>query len=146
TSDGAVSGITGRVDLDKFNGLDLTPQAYSVFKLAASIPSGPVKQGTSSAANVAIKRINFTSDVALQVSGLPAGTTGTFNENPSADAGSVLTVTTASDPAATPVGTYPLTITGTSSGITRTTNVNLVIADGIAPTVIAPTTGLISGK
>jgi len=40
TSDGTVPGITGRVDLDRFNGLDLTPQAYSVFKLAASIPSG----------------------------------------------------------------------------------------------------------
>jgi GH25 family lysozyme M1 (1,4-beta-N-acetylmuramidase) len=146
TSDGTVPGITGRVDLDRFNGLDLTPQAYSVFKLAASIPSGPVKQGTSSAANVAIQRINFTSDVALQVSGLPAGTTGTFNENPSADAGSVLTVTTAAVPADTPVGTYPLTITGTSSGITRTANLSLVIADGIAPTVTAPTTGLVSGK
>jgi GH25 family lysozyme M1 (1,4-beta-N-acetylmuramidase) len=146
TSDGTVPGITGRVDLDRFNGLDLTPQAYSVFKLAASIPSGPVKQGTSSAANVAIQRINFTSDVALQVSGLPAGTTGTFNENPSADAGSVLTVTTAAVPADTPVGTYPLTITGTSSGITRAANLSLVIADGIAPTVTAPTTGLVSGK
>src|SRR5207244_9474649 len=96
--------------------------------------------------NVAIFRTNFTSDVALEVSGLPAGATGTFNENPSGDAGSVLTVATAADPAATPVGTYPLTITGTSSGISRTTNVNLVVADGIAPTVIAPTTGLISGK
>jgi GH25 family lysozyme M1 (1,4-beta-N-acetylmuramidase) len=145
TSDGSVSGITGRVDLDRFNGLDLTPQAYSVFKLSATIPS-PIKQGTSAAASVAIKRINFTADVALEVSGLPDGTTGTFNENPSADAGSVLTVATPADPAATPVGTYPLTITGTSSGLTRTTTVNLVIADGIAPTVTAPTTGLSAGK
>ena len=54
-------------------------------------------------------------------------------------------MTTAADPA-TPIGTYPLTITGTSSGITRTTIVNLVVADGIAPTVTAPTTGLVSGK
>jgi GH25 family lysozyme M1 (1,4-beta-N-acetylmuramidase) len=146
TSDGSVSGITGRVDLDRFNGLDLTPQAYSVFKLAAALPGGAVKQGTSSAATVTIKRINFPSDVALEVSGLPAGTTGTFNENPSADAGSVLTVKTPADPTATPIGTYPLTITGTSSGITRTTILNLVIADGIPPTVTAPTTGLYTGK
>jgi len=146
TSSGTVSGITGRVDLDRFNGLDLTPQAYSVFKLVASIPGGPVKQGASSAANVAIQRINFTSDVALQVSGLPAGATGTFSENPSADAGSVLTVTTVTDPTATPVGTYPLTITGTSSGITRKTNVNLIVLDGIAPTVGVPTTSLFTGR
>jgi GH25 family lysozyme M1 (1,4-beta-N-acetylmuramidase) len=146
TSDGTVAGITTRVDLDRFNGLDLTPQAYSVFKLVASIPSGAVKQGRSSAANVAIFRTNFTSDVALEVSGLPVGASGTFNENPSGDAGSVLTVATAADPAATPVGTYPLTITGTSSGISRTTNVNLVVADGIAPTVSAPTTALIPNR
>jgi GH25 family lysozyme M1 (1,4-beta-N-acetylmuramidase) len=145
TSGGTVPGISGRVDLDRFNGLDLTPQAYSVFKLVASIPSGPVKQGLSSAANVTIQRINFPSDIALQVIGLPAGTTGTFNENPSADAGSVLTVTTATSPA-TPVGTYPLTITGTSSGITRATNVNLVVEDGIAPTVSVPTTSLFTGR
>jgi hypothetical protein len=36
------------------------------------------------------------------------------------------------------VGSYPLTITGVSNGLTRTAKVTLVVTDGIAPTVIGP--------
>jgi len=146
TSDGSVPGISGRVDLDRFNGADLGTQAFSSFKLAASIPTGAVKQGTSSAANVAIIRTNFTSDVALVVTGLPAGSTGSFDANPVASNAAALTLTTPSDPAATPVGTYPLTISGTADGITRSTRLNLVIADGIPPTLAIPVTRLVTGR
>src|SRR4029077_11256633 len=78
TSSGTVPGISTKVDLDRFNGTDLAPQAYSIFNLAATIPSGSVKQGGSSAGNVAIVRTNFLSEVALDVAGLPAGATATF--------------------------------------------------------------------
>ena len=146
TSDGTVPGIAGRVDLDRYNGTDLTPVAYSAFKLAAAIPSGPVKQGQSSDANVSILRTNFTSEVALTVSGLPAGTTASFNANPTTDTSASLTVTTPADPAATPVGSYPLTISGVSGGITRTAKLTLVVSDGIAPTLTAPRTSLIANR
>ncbi|MBA2382664.1 MAG: glycoside hydrolase family 25 protein [Chloroflexi bacterium] len=146
TSDGTVSGIVGRVDLDRFNGLDLAPQAFSAFSLAASLASGSIKQGESSAASVAIKRINFTSEVALDISGLPDGTTATWEVNPTTHTVSALTVTTAADPAATAVGTYPLTVTGVADGLTRTTKLNLLIADGIAPTVKAPVTSLVANR
>ena len=145
TSDGVVPGIAGRVDLDRYNGADLTPQAFSVFKLAATIP-GPVKQGQSSAANVSILRTNFTSEVALDVSGLPAGTTASFNVSPTTSTSASLAVTTPADPTATPVGSYPLTITGVSGGITRTTTMTLVVADGIAPTLTAPRTTLVTNR
>jgi GH25 family lysozyme M1 (1,4-beta-N-acetylmuramidase) len=143
---GHVSGIANCVDLDRYNGTDLTPVAYSIFKLAASIPTGAVKQGTSSSANVSILRTNFTSEVALTVTGLPAGTTAAFDANPTTDTAAVVTVTTPADPSATPVGTYPLTIAGVGDGITRTTKVNLVIADGIPPTLTMPMTHLWSGR
>ena len=146
TSDGAVPGISGRVDLDRFNGTDLATQAFSIFKLAAALPSGSVKQGASSAASVAIVRTNFPSEVALEVAGLPAGTTATFNANPTTATSASLTVTTPADPAATPVGTYPLTITGIGGELTKTTTLNLVIADGIAPTLAAPRTRLVAGR
>ncbi|HEY3164256.1 MAG TPA: GH25 family lysozyme [Candidatus Limnocylindrales bacterium] len=145
TSDGSVPGISGRVDLDRFNGLDLTPQAYSAFKLAATIPSGPVKQGTASTANVTIKRTNFTGEVALDVSGLPDGATATFGVSPTTGTATTLDVTLAADPSATPVGTYPLTISGLGGDVTRTTTLNLVVADGIPPTLVGPTTSLFSG-
>jgi GH25 family lysozyme M1 (1,4-beta-N-acetylmuramidase) len=142
---GTVSGISGCVDLDRFNGADLTPVAYSSFKLTASVPSGFVKQGQSSDAIVKILRTNFSSDVALNVTGLPSGTTVTYDANPVSDSSAALTVTTPADPAATPTGTYPLTITGVAAGITRTTKLNLVVADGIPPTLVAPFTRLVTG-
>jgi hypothetical protein len=57
-----------------------------------------------------------------------------------------MTVTTNPDPSATPVGTYPLTITGVAGGITRTTKVNLVVSDGVAPTLSDPVASLTSGR
>jgi GH25 family lysozyme M1 (1,4-beta-N-acetylmuramidase) len=146
TSSGTVPGIAGRVDLDRYNGADLTPVAFSAFKLAAGTSNGPVKQGQSSDASVSILRTNFTSEVALTVSGLPAGTTASFNANPTTDTSAALTVTTPADPAATPVGSYPLTITGVSGGITRTTRLTLVVADGNAPALTAPRTSLVANR
>jgi GH25 family lysozyme M1 (1,4-beta-N-acetylmuramidase) len=143
---GHISGISACVDLDRFAGTDLTPQAYSIFKLAASIPTGAVKQGLSSSAKVSIVRTNFSSEVALDVTGLPAGTTVAFDANPTTDTAAILTVTTPADPAATPVGTYPLTITGVAGGITRSAKVNLVVSDGIAPSLALPMTHLWSGR
>jgi GH25 family lysozyme M1 (1,4-beta-N-acetylmuramidase) len=142
TSSGTVSGISGRVDLDRYNGTDLALQAYSIFSLAPATSPGLVKQGQSSATTVRILRTNFSAPVQLDVSGLPAGTTATFNANPSSDATASLTVTT---PRTTPIGTYPLTISGVGGGMTRTTTLNLVVADGIPPTVTAPSTSLITG-
>ena len=143
TSSGSVPGITGRVDLDRYNGADLTLQAYSIFKLAPT--AGLVKQGQSIASTVRILRTNFPSGIALDVSGLPAGTTAAFTSNPSVDSSAALTLTTPADPNATPVGTYPLTITGVANGMTQTAAMNLVVADGIAPAVTGPTTSLLTG-
>jgi GH25 family lysozyme M1 (1,4-beta-N-acetylmuramidase) len=145
TSSGTVPGISGRVDLDRYNGTDLALQAYSIFSLAPAASPGLVKQGQSSAMSIRILRTNFSGAVALDVSGLPAGTTAAFNANPSSDTTVSLTVTTPADAAATPTGTYPLKITGVAGGMTRTTTLNLVVADGIPPAVTAPTTSLITG-
>jgi GH25 family lysozyme M1 (1,4-beta-N-acetylmuramidase) len=142
---GTVAGISGCVDLDRFNGADLAPVAYSIFSLLPQATSGSVKQGQSTDAIVKILRTNFSSEVALGIAGLPAGTTAAFDANPTTQTSSAMTVTTASDPAATPTGTYPLTITGVAGGITRTTKMNLIVADGIPPTIVAPFTALTNG-
>jgi hypothetical protein len=57
------------------------------------------------------------------VSGLPTGATGTFSPT-STTSGSTLSVATS---ASTPAGSYPLTISGTSGALTRTTSVTLVV-------------------
>ena len=142
---GSVPGISGCVDLDRYNGIDLSPVAYSTFKLTAAGPSGGVKQGASGSGTVGILRTNFDQDVALAVTGLPAGATATFATNPTGDDAATLHVAMDPEAATTPTGTYPLTITGVSNGLTRTTTMNLVVADGIAPTVTAPFTRLVTG-
>jgi GH25 family lysozyme M1 (1,4-beta-N-acetylmuramidase) len=142
---GSVSGISGCVDLDRYNGLDLNAVAYSTFKLTAAAPSGGIKQGKAGAASVGIVRTNFDADVQLDVQGLPDGASASFDANPVGDNAAALTVTMDPDPAATPTGTYPLTITGQANGLTRTTTMNLVVADGIAPTVTVPATRLYAG-
>jgi lysozyme len=142
TSSGTVPGISGRVDLDRYNGTDLALQAYSIFSLAPATTTAVVKQGQSSATTLRILRTNFSAPVQLDVSGLPAGVTATFNANPSSDATASFTVTA---PRTTPIGTYPLTITGVGGGQTRTTALNLVVIDGIPPSVTAPSTSVITG-
>ncbi len=142
---GSVSGISGCVDLDRYNGLDLNAVAYSTFKLTAAGPTGGIKQGKAGAASVGILRTNFAADVQLDVQGLPSGATASFDANPVGDNAAALTVTMNPDPAATPIGTYPLTITGQGNGLTRTTTMNLVVSDGIVPTVAVPVTRLYSG-
>lgn len=143
---GSVPGISGCVDLDRFNGTDLAPHAYSNFKLSGSAPAGGVKQGRAAEAAVGIARTNFTAEVDLDVTGLPEGATAAFGADPAGGTSTTLTITLPEDPAATPVGTYPLVISGVAEGLTRTVPMNLVVADGIAPTVVAPFTSLVTGR
>jgi GH25 family lysozyme M1 (1,4-beta-N-acetylmuramidase) len=152
---GTVPGIDGRVDLDRYNGLDLTPVTFGAdFALAASsgtattvsttggTASMSVEQGASASVAVQISRTFFTLPVVLGVSGLPAGTTATFSPSSTTGGSATLTVTTSNSGTATPVGSYQLAITGTANGLTRTTTATLTVTDGLPPTVAAPASRL----
>ena len=65
----------------------------------------------------------FNGAVTLSVSGLPSSTNASFNPNP-ATSSSVLTVKTTSS---TPPGSFTLTLSGTSGGLTRTATVDLKV-------------------
>ena len=144
---GSVPGISVRVDLDRYNGTNLEAVTYHPgFRLSASPSSLAVKQGRSASTTIRIARTNFTNQVHLTVSGLPAGVSGDFSDNPTTGTSSVLTLTTSAAASPTPVGTYPLTITGESGGDSRTTTVNLAVTDGIAPVLVAPTSTLATGR
>lgn len=142
SSTGTVPGIVGAVDLDRFNGLDLRTQAYSIFRLGAT-SSQTVKQGAASTSPIAVQRTNFSDPVAMEVSGLPEGFSASFADNPTVDASESLVISAPADPTAAQLGTFPLTVTGTGNGITSNVALNLVVVDGIAPTVTAPFTAIV---
>ena len=97
------------------------------FSLAASPGSQSIAPGASTSYTVSVTPSGgFTGPVTLSVSGLPAGAGGSFNPASVTTSGSsTLTVNTSTT---TPIGSFPLTITGTSGSLSRTTMVTLVVA------------------
>ncbi len=108
------------------------------FSIAASPTSQSVVQGSGTAYTVSTAVTSGSAQtVALALSGLPSGVTGTFNPaSVTAGSSSTLTVTTN---VATPPGTSNLTITGTGSTATHVTTVSLTVT---AASSGGPTVGL----
>ena len=98
----------------------------SDFSLAATPSSNSAAQGTTAGYTVTVGALaGFTGSVGLSITGLPSGANATFSPQTINSSGSsTLTVSTN---AATPAGTYTLTIRGTSGPWTRTVNVTLVV-------------------
>jgi len=97
--------------------------AMSAIPSAVSIAQG--YQGTSTIYTVISG--GFNNSVALSASGMPGGTTVSFNPNPIPAPGagaSLMTITVGGN---TPTGSYPLTVTGNGGGIQRTTTVTLIV-------------------
>ena len=66
--------------------------------------------------------------VTFGISGLPTGANVNFAP-PQVNGAGASVVTVSADATATPVGTYPLTISATSGGTTRTATLTLVVVD-----------------
>jgi hypothetical protein len=111
------------------------------FSLSPSVASKSVAQGHSITYTINVSRSSFPAPITLAIGGLPAGASGSFSPNPAAGSLSTLTVTTSNCGIVTPRGTYPLTIEGTASGLTRTTSVSLVVGNA-PPTMTAPASTL----
>lgn len=103
------------------------------FSLGASPQSRTINQGASTSYDISISRAGGHSEgVALTVSGLPTGASGSFTPNPSTGSSSTLNVTTT---ASTPSGTYALTIAGNDGSLpTRTTSAALTIVQSTTRT------------
>jgi hypothetical protein len=102
------------------------------FSISASPSSQTVTAGASASYTATVGAVNgFTGTVNLSVSGLPSGTTASFNPTSVAGSGnSTLSVSTSSTTAA---GTYTLTITGTSGALTHSATVTLVVTAVATP-------------
>ena len=134
-STGAVSGYLALTD----NNLNAAAPSYSVqnitlngtgtqatpsFTLGASPSSVTVLQGALSTSGITVAGVSgFNGSVSLAASSLPSGVTASFSPN-STTGSSVLTVTASS---AAAVGTYNVTITGTSGSLTAAATLVLTV-------------------
>jgi uncharacterized membrane protein len=109
------------------------------FTISASPSSLSVVRGNQGASTITTTAIgSFNSSIALSASGVPSGTTVSFNPNPIPAPGSGNSTMTITVGSSTPTGTYPITVTGNGGGIQQNTTVTL--------TVTAPTTFTISAS
>jgi GH25 family lysozyme M1 (1,4-beta-N-acetylmuramidase) len=146
TNCGSVPGISGCVDLDRYNGLDLEPVTYHPgFRMSASPANLTTKQGRTANVTIGIARTTVTDPVTLSIDGLPAGVISSFTPNPVAGTSAALTIATTNSGTVTPTGTYLVTVTGSGGGLTRATSLRLSVIDGIPPTVLPPAPAILSG-
>ena len=107
------------------------------FSFGAAPNAQAVAIGSNATYTVSVGAINgFTGEVALSVTGLPTNVSADFNPASVTGSGtSTLSLTTSTN---TPPGSYPLTVTGTSSNTTHTAVVTLTINAPDFSFVVAP--------
>ena len=114
--------------------LSLPPFSGSAnFAISASPASLSIQQGNQGTSTITTTISGgFNSAITLSASGVPSGTTVSFNPNPIPAPGagsSTMTITVGSS---TPAGTYPITVTGNGGGIQQNTTVTLTVLSSSA--------------
>ena len=108
------------------------------FLLAASPASFSVQQGNQGTSTItAAISGGFNSAISLSASGLPSGTTVSFNPQTIPAPGSGSSTMTITVGGSTPLGTYPITLTGNGGGIQQTTTVTLTVSAAPSFTIAA---------
>lgn len=131
---GTVPGIGGCVDLDRFNGTDLSSVTYgSGFDLDATPDQQSIEQGASASMAVSLVRSYFTLPISVSVSGLPTGMTASVSTSPTSGSSAAVGLKTSAT--GTPTGSYPITVTASADGMSQTTTTTVTVTDGLAPTV-----------
>ncbi len=117
-----VTGTSG--SLSSKAAITLTVNPAGDYTVSASPSSLSVVQGTNGATTITVNPLNgFNSGVSLSASGLPGGVTAAFNPV-STTTTSALTVTASTTAA---LGTFTVTITGTSGALSHFTTVSLTV-------------------
>ncbi len=98
------------------------------FTMSASPASLSIQQGNQGTSTITTGLSGgFNSSITLSASGMPAGTTASFNPNPIPAPGAGNSTMTITVGASTPVGTYPITVTGNGGGIQQNVTVMLTV-------------------
>ena len=106
----------------------LTVTANPNFTISASPASLTVLQGNQGTSTITTAISGgFNSAISLSASGVPSGTTVSFNPNPIPAPGSGSSTMAITVGASTATGTYPITVTGNGGGIQQNTTVTLTV-------------------
>ncbi|MEM2983001.1 MAG: CFI-box-CTERM domain-containing protein, partial [Candidatus Bathyarchaeia archaeon] len=142
-----VCGVSGSETHCVDASITVTPSTEPYFTISVQPTQKTVMRGGSTTFNVAVTSHNgFNSDVSLTLSGLPAGTFGTFNPSPvrpppNGIVSSTLNISAATDAS---YGTYNIIVTGSSSGYSsQQVQVTLIVSSLAQPDFgihIVPTT------
>ena len=102
------------------------------FILTASPPTVTVAQGSAGNTTVRTTLLGvFNSAITLSASGMPSGTTVSFNPNPIPAPGGGTSTMTITVGANTPLGSYPITVTGNGGGIQHNFTVTLMVISSV---------------
>ena len=124
-----VTGNGGGVQQNTTVMLTVTP---TDFILTADPPSLTVQQGTAGNTTVRTTLLGtFNSAITLSASGAPQGTTVSFNPNPIPAPGGGTSTMTITVGANTPLGTYPITVTGNGGGLQHNFTVTLMVISSV---------------
>ena len=119
--------------------VNLTVVAGPSFTISASPSSVTVRQGDKGTSTITTTISGgFNNSIALSASGVPTGTTVSYNPNPIPAPGNGSSTMTITVGASTPTGVYPITVTGNGGGTQQNTTVTL--------TVVAPPSFTISAS
>ena len=112
---------------------EITPSGVPNFTISVSPPTLTVVQGNQGTATVTTTiGGGFNSGITLSASGVPLGTTVSFNPNPIPAPGAGSSMMTVIVGGGTPSGVYPITITGKGSGIQQSTTLTLTVISASA--------------
>ena len=126
TSTITITGTGGGITHTATVSLTVTAKATGSFTISVSPTSGYLLRGQSGYAIVTISVSGgFGSAVALSATGVPSGVTGSFSPTSITGSGTSDFTLTVSRNAA--YGTYPITITGTGGGVTKSTTLTFSV-------------------
>jgi hypothetical protein len=121
-----ITGTSGLLTHTTTATLTVSSIAQGDFSVSVTPGSKSITQGGSGNVTVTVSALNgFAGTVTLSLTGLPSGVTATFN--PSSISQSGYSGVQLSTNSRTPVGTYTLTITGTSGNLKHSANVTLIV-------------------
>src|SRR5271166_2802314 len=124
-----VTGNGGGITQTTTVTLTVTGQpGFTIYAAVASLSVAEGNQGTSPIATATVG--GFNSAISLSASGLPSGTTVSFNPNPIPAPGSGSATMTITVRSSTSAGTYPITITGNGGGVQQKTALTLTVTTG----------------